>query len=216
MRFMPATAVWLLDTVLFGLVLTMAAGQIGHLLSTRGRDDLQRSDAGGVPGMATMAMIVVLMLKWAMLVSLPVGMQWWPSDWRRVFNFVYPRPIYRALILAPLWGRWGILLAAGIGRTARGCDPVTASLCRAVRPTFILASVLVPILLSGVYCSHKNNRLIGVIMGLVVLAVTFIGTVIMTRRTSGQTRSSLLATGLLSELTFLACYLGFGRYIGGW
>jgi len=215
-RFMPATTVWLLDTAFFGSMLAVAVARVAHAWTSRQRAGGEPSTADDASAIGVLALVAVLVVKWAMLVSLPMGMPWWPSDWRRWFNFAYPRPIYRPLLLAPLWGRWAILLAAGIGRTARSCDPATTSLCRAMRPSFTLTALLGPMFLSAVYCSRQGNRLIGVVLGLMVLGISFAGAVTLARKFGGQTRWTLLAAGQLAELAFLACYLGLRPYILGW
>jgi hypothetical protein len=152
---------------------------------------------------------------WALVTSIPFEPPWWPSpsDWRHYFNFLYPRPIYRPLVLAPIWGHWGILLAATIGRTASHADAPTVHFCQAMRPGRLLVHTILPTALTAIYASREENRLIGVVISLLVLGVAYAAAVIFARKGDGQTRQSLLAVGMVALLAFLAIYRAFWPFI---
>ena len=79
---------------------------------------------------------------------MPVAAPWYPSpdDWRHYFVFMYPAPVYRPLVLAPLWGRWALLLAATVGPPARQADAMTTTLHATMGPTRLLAAAVLPFL----------------------------------------------------------------------
>ena len=55
----------------------------------------------------------------------------------------------------------------------------------------------------------------GVVLAMVVFAVTYVVSVVMARRGGGQTRQSLFAAGQIAQLTCLALYRGFWPLIHG-
>ncbi len=160
---------------------------------------------------ATLTMGLAVLALWVLITSIPWESPWWPapSDWRHRFSFLYPSPIYRPLLLTPIWGRWGILLAATIGRTARHADGQTQALERAMSPGRLLRQTILPVVLTAVYCSRGGNLVIGAIISLLVFGAAYLAAVIMARRGGGQTRQSLYATGLIAQIAFLAIYRAF-------
>src|SRR5262249_3081385 len=129
------------------------------------------------------------------------------------FNFLYPKPIYRPLLLAPLWGRWGIVMAACIGRTADAADPAVVALCRQMTPGRLLRQAVLPLSLSCLYFSREVDFLIGAVIALVVFGLSYVACVVMARRLGGQTRTTLLATGQVAQIVFLATYRAMGLQI---
>ncbi|MHC4063380.1 MAG: adenosylcobinamide-GDP ribazoletransferase [Planctomycetota bacterium] len=210
-RLMPALAVWLVDVVLFGqLMLRGAAGTIDKWAGDR--------ESGGAAAMwigqaGMIGLFVLLILKLGLWTALPAGVEGWPGDWRRFFNFAYPRPVLRPLILAPVWGRWGMILAAGIGRTAPAEGGPIAGLSGARSPAVVLGWFLPVLGLSAIYCGRHGRWMIGCIIGLAVLGVTFLFSVVSARRFSGHTRFTVYAAGLLSEIAFLVFYLAASQRI---
>ncbi|MCL2330465.1 MAG: hypothetical protein FWC56_04085, partial [Phycisphaerae bacterium] len=55
--------------------------------------------------------VLVVLVKYSLLISLPKGEVVWSADWREKLGLLYPSVIYRPLILMPIWGRWAVLLA---------------------------------------------------------------------------------------------------------
>jgi hypothetical protein len=217
LRLIPALVVVLLECLLTGPFLALGLSRTVHLLAgvrpTRGGTD----PAAPLSPVGTLILGLTLLSEWVLIASIPVVSGWWPStgDWRHHFNFLYPAPLYRPLVLAPLWGRWAILLAATIGRTARQADPTTVALCDAMRPRRVLLHCLLPFALTSVFFSRGGNLLIGVVLGLLVFGVTYLVGVGMARRGGGQTRQSLYAAGQIAQLAFLALYRAFWPAIHG-
>ncbi|MFO0973389.1 MAG: adenosylcobinamide-GDP ribazoletransferase [Phycisphaerae bacterium] len=219
LRVIPALAVVLLEALISGRYLLLSAAQVADLLHAQanGRDaepSLAAPDA--TPGWhGTLILGLLLLAFWALLVSVPVVNPWWPEpeDWRSKFNWLYPRPIYRHLLLAPLWGRWGVLLAACLGRTARRTDATTQAFCRAASPARLLRHSILPVSLTCIYFSRERNFLIGAVIGLAVLACSYLASVTLARRLGGQSRTTLLATGQIAQLAFLALYRAMWKTI---
>jgi hypothetical protein len=217
MRVLPAMTVTLLECLITGLFLVLGLARTIHLLAGLTPRHLDHEPSSPLSPVGTLVLALTVLCQWVLIVSFPDVTTWWPSDWdwRHYFNFMYPRAIFRPLILAPLWGRWGVLLAATLGRTARQADPLTAALGQAMRPSRLLRQAFLPIVLTAIYCSREHNRFIGVVLAMVVFAATYVVSVVMARRGGGQTRQSLFAAGQIAQLTCLALYRGFWPFIHG-
>jgi hypothetical protein len=165
----------------------------------------------------SLVLCLAILSQWVLITSAPAVSPWWPSptDWRHHFNFLYPAPLYRPLLLAPMWGRWGVLLAATIGRTARRADLPVRTLCETMSPGRLLKHAILPTTLTAIYASRGGNLAIGLILSVVVFAIAYLAAVIMVRRGGGQTRQSLHATGQVAQLAFLALYRAFWPFIHG-
>lgn len=208
----PALFVVLLEAFVTGRYLPLALARVVD------RFDAGESGRGAVPEIddlsspprlrGTLVLLLIVLVQFVFVGSLRNYNPWWPpqDDWRHYFNFLYPRPIYRPLLLAPLWGRWAVLLAATIGRTAEQADSATVAICRSMTPGRLLRLAVLPLLLSCIYFSREQNFLIGAVIGLAVFAISFIACVLMARRLGGQSRTTLLATGQVAQIAFLAVY----------
>jgi hypothetical protein len=217
LRLVPAAVVLLVDVLFTGYYLFGGlTSTVGALTGHRHAREPEGNEALGLALPAVMALLLAIILELVLVSALRTGAWWWPSDWRRHLNFAYPRLIYRPLLLAPLWGRWAILLSASVGRVAHRSHPSAAGLSKAVSPTFVLVSFIPPLILTAAYCSRSGNVIIGTIIALAVLGLTFVSSVIMARRGGGQTRRSMLAAGKIAELMFLSAFVGMSGYIRGW
>jgi hypothetical protein len=159
-----------------------------------------------------MALAILLALKLGLWVSLPNEAAYWHGDWRRIFNPFLPRPLYRPLILAPLWGRWGLMLAAGIGRTAasgRGLAGVSGF----ASPGAILGWFGLNLVLTAAYCSGQGKWMIGCMISLAVMGVAYFFSAAAARRFSGQREVTIYATAMVAELAFLIGYLALSQHI---
>lgn len=212
-RLVPAMAVWLVDVSLLGLaaVLGMARTADRWTLASAGAGDGRLVRSLGTAAIVTLG--VVLIVKLVLWAAIPKGIAGWPADWRRYFNVLYPAPVYRPLILAPMWGRWALILAASVGRTAPGEGTHLAGLSRARSPLVVLGWFVVNLLVTAVYCGRQGRWMIGCMIALAVLGVGFLFAVASARRFSGHTQSSVYATGLVAEVTFLVFYLAASQRI---
>lgn len=213
LRLVPGLAVALLEAFITGRLLipamASASDAIGEQQDRRSAHPASRSLLQTpLTSRGVLVLLACFLTQWALVVSIPVWTPWWPTsdDWRSNFNFLYPRPIYRPLLLAPLWGRWALLMAASLGRTSASADPATVEFCRSVRPGRLLRHAILPLALTCVYCSRERNVLIGLLIGMIVFAVSYLAGVIYARRLGGQSRITLLATAQLAQIAFLATY----------
>lgn len=215
LRLVPALAIVLLEAIITGRYLLLALASVEDIAARRpdatDAEALEPSPAALAQPFGAWGILVLILsvvTQWTLLVSIPRVTPWWPppEEWRSYFNFLYPQPIYRPLLLAPLWGRWAILLAGSIGRTARSAEPSIASLCAALTPGCVLRNALIPIILTCVYFSRERNFMIGAVIGLVVFAIAYLAGVRLAHRFGGQNRLTLLAAGQIAQVTFLAVY----------
>ena len=202
---------WLADVSFLGLLMVLGAART---VDRWGGEDKDLAAGSGRLGLAgTIALFVLLIFKLALWTAIPVGVAGWPGDWRRFFNFAYPRPVFRPLLLAPMWGRRGMILAASIGRTAPAEGGPIPGLLGARSPAVVVGWFLPVLGLTAVYCGRGGRWTIGCMIGLAVLGVTFLFAVIAARRFSGHTRFSVYAAALISELAFLIFYLAASQRI---
>jgi len=206
-RLMPAVAVWLLDVALCGSVLMFGAARVAQRIATR-----SVPPDPAVPvllSVGTVVFVVVCTLKLMLWIAIPHGVSTWPGIWGSTLNFAYPHTFYRPLILAPMWGRWGVLLAAGLGRPAPHADPLVRGLMVRQSPATVLAWFLPVAVLTAVYCGYNAKWMYGAVIALGVMGVTYLYGVAVAYRLTGQSRDTLRAAGLIAELTFLILYTGF-------
>jgi len=213
---MPATAVWLLDAALLGTLLYLgAAGTLARFVDP---SLLGNGAVGEKPTrypIEVLILVTLLLLKLMLLVAIPQGISGWPAadDWRSHFNWVYARPHYRPLILAPMWGRWAMLLVGSIGRLRDRSDIQLTRFCGSLSATLVLLWMVPVTVLTAIYCGRLGRWMFGCIIACIVLAGTYLYAVIAAHRQGGQTRDSILGAGLLGELIFLVAYEAFAANI---
>jgi len=204
-RLIPTLAVVALECAVLGRGLVLG---LARSLDER---DPQR---GGPPPAGSLTSVLTLVLTvaayWALLAGIPDRIGWYPShdDWRSWFNVLYPRSTYRPMLLAPVWGRWAILLAAGVGRAATDADPLVRGLSAAVRPGRVLLWAIVPIGLTALYTAREGpGRLFqGLLVTLLVMLVTYVAAVLFARRRGGQDADTICAAATIAQLAFLTAY----------
>lgn len=163
---------------------------------------------------ASVAVALAVLLKFMMLLSLPVGAYPWPADWREHLGPLFPAVIYRPLVLMPLWGRWALLLAMSLGRMTPQSPAPLRDMAGGVRLAAMMAWWLATTLLTIAYSSAAITHLAhGVVIALGVLVSTYLASFWMARRSGGQNEDTVLATGLVAEIAFLAFYLPVARLI---
>jgi hypothetical protein len=205
-RVIPALSIVLIECLLTGPFLALGLARTAHLLSGAKPLAAVVDPKSPLSPVGTLVLTLTLLTEWVLIASIRADAAWWPSshDWRSKFNFIYPAPIYRPLLLAPIWGRWGMLLAASVGRTARGADEAIVLFCESMRPARMLRYAVLPVALTAIYFSREGNVFIGLIMALIVFAGTYIVAVLLAQRGGGQSRQSLYAAGQIAQLAFLA------------
>jgi len=202
MRLVPTVSLLAVDLAWFGY--RLVAGSAALFSRRRDADDARGAAVvGGV-----LAVLLIVLLKQALLLSLPYGARPQPADWRQHLGILYPAPIYRPLILMPVWGRWAMMLAAAMGRAAPGASARTVRLTagmglRAVGAGWAAAALLTLLYVPApqVYLGHA------VLVAVGTLVAAYFTAFLLGRRERGQTEETILATGLAGELSFLLLYL---------
>jgi hypothetical protein len=79
-----------------------------------------------LPGI--LAIFMALLIKFSALLAMPYHAPWWPADWRRIFNRLYPQMHFRIFILLGLWGKLGFVISASTGQTAENIDATSKAI----------------------------------------------------------------------------------------
>lgn len=206
-RVLPALAVVLLECTLTGYLLIVG-------LSRAAGSAVRHDGPAGATAHAERGPLILMLAvaaHLALFISLPERIGWYPAhdDWRSYLNPLYPQVTYRPLLLAPLWGRWAMILAAGVGRAAPDADELTRALCRAVRPARVLRTLLVPLAVFAVYMNREGQFFQGLFASLIVFLSAYLTALLLARRWGGQTRDTIHAAGAMAQMTFLASYRAF-------
>ncbi len=202
-RLMPAVCVWLVDVSFCGGVMLLATARL--------TDRLTGSAGGGtVPfgAVGLVAFVVLTILKLTLWIAIPEGVSTWPGIWSSALNIAYPHAFYRPLLLAPLWGRWGMVLSSGLGRPSDDADPLVRQLATRGWSQVVLGSFVVIAGLTAVYCGYSGRWPYGCVVALGVMGLTFLFGVLASRRVGGQSRETIRACGLVAEFSFLILYMG--------
>ncbi len=218
LRVMPAMTIVLVECLVTGLLLVLGSARtVERMRSPDHRTETIADRRAPLTPLGTLILLLIVLTLGSLIISIPREHPWWPSptDWRHSLRWLYPAPIYRPLILAPLWGRWGILLAASIGRASAHAEAQTVALSEAMRPTRLLLHTILPTALTAVYCSRDGNIFIGVVLSMFVFGATFLATVIIAQRCGGQTRNTLFAAGQVAQLMFLVGHRAMWPIIHG-
>jgi hypothetical protein len=211
LRLLPALAIIGFDVLVLSRCLFLA---LTNWASVE-RDEDSPNPSEPIAAWPAMVVVIALVSEFTLVLSLPHLQGWWPSshDWRSWFNWMYPYPLYRPLLLAPIWGRWGILVALCMGRAAADADPLTRSYVGSMRPIHLFGHSILPVALTTIYCSRGGNFVTGPMIAVIILAATVLFATIATHQRGGQTRTTALATGLVTQIVFLIVYRGFWRLI---
>lgn len=224
-RWLPAVAVLAVDMGFCGHRLLAGIGRL-HRLPQSGT----ACDPGGVTLGVLLAVLLVLVAKYAMLLSLPVGnvvkavpnINWYlPSQVRW---FCPDMVIYRPLLLMPIWGRWAIGLAMLIGRVSSSEPEWLGRMTMGLSLPRVLAQWLTVTVVTMAYCATvisgdsvfiPSGRALayGLVISIAVMVIAYWASFLMARRGDGQTESSILLAGLVAELAFLALYLHLANLI---
>ncbi|GMV97443.1 MAG: hypothetical protein AMXMBFR83_18010 [Phycisphaerae bacterium] len=179
---------------------------------------LGRAPAPGQPDVrAALTLMLVGLLKFGFFLTIPIGATPYPADWREHLGPLYPGVIYRPIVLMPLWGRWGILLAMSIGRVSDSGSGRLKAMAGGLRLFEAILHWCPIALLTVAYVSPDDQHLAnGVVIALAVLVATYLANFTLALRFGGQDEDTVAATGLVAELAFLALYLPIARAIYGY
>jgi hypothetical protein len=217
LRLVPDLAVVIADLLLTSCF-TMAGVRMLESLASRD-DSLLNNHRKDITAAGVLAAIVLILVTYATLLAIPKGIEWWPADWRRHLHWMYPRPIFRPLVVMPMWACWSMVLAAGIGRARPepiGAPNLLDKLAGQATPSHIFLGFLPAALLTAVYASRDKNPAIGFGIALVVFLCVYVAAMAAALRWRGQTGVTILAAGLVGRVAFVLCWLFIGRVLHGW
>lgn len=186
--FMPVAAV-----IAVGLLWPYARSVLAMAESLVGRDG-QRS-------VAVAALVVV----WTLMLLGIRGQDDWPHYLPPILQWTRPQAMLRAMLLAPLWGGWAMLLAGQFSRPSARTEPVVAAFARGCG-VFTTMIVLAPLLLATVtYFNNLPWTQLSISATAIIVAAA--GGALLCRRWGGLCRSALLATNMLTQIAFILAYL---------
>lgn len=156
-------------------------------------------------GHRPMAVGVIL----AGMVLMWLGLKSWNPDFPThlppAWQWLRPRTMFRALMLAPLWGGWSMLVACLLCKPSAATPPAVSAYARGCSPPAAAAVLAVVLSATIVYFNHLPWRQLSIsVVAMVVAAVS--GPVICRQR-GGLDRNVLLGANLLTQLAFLLAYL---------
>jgi hypothetical protein len=143
------------------------------------------------------------------MVLVLLGLRSWNADYPTYlpprWQWIRPRTMFRALMLAPLWGGWAMLVACQLGKPADSASPPVVAFVRGC--TLLATCAVLAVVMSAtiIYFNHLPWRQVSI--SLVAMGTAVAGGPLLSRRRGGLDRDVLLATNLLTQLAFLLAYL---------
>jgi len=113
--------------------------------------------------------------------------------------------LYRVLILMPFWGGWAMLITGQFCRPNQYTEPAVSAFVRGCGPLAATACMLPPALLTWAYFHFLQGWEISISAVTIVAAIA--GGIVLSRRTGGLKRCTLLAGNVLTQLAFVLAYL---------
>jgi len=129
----------------------------------------------------------------------------WPTHLPAGWTWLWPRALHRALLLAPVWGAWAMLILGRFHRAGDRTDRPTRRLAENVSPVAAAVGLAVPLAGSLIYLNFAYPWHVVPPIGAVVAALG--GGTALVRLRGGLGRPVLLATNFLTQLAFLVSYL---------
>jgi cobalamin synthase len=123
----------------------------------------------------------------------------------RVLEWIRPQPWYRALLLAPVWGSWAMLLTVQFHRPDENTEPCVASFARRCGPATAAFTMAATLMVSLWYFNHLSWWQFSIPL-VTILSAASAGAWFC-RVAGGLRRDPLLAVNLLTQMAFLAAYL---------
>jgi hypothetical protein len=141
----------------------------------------------------------------------------WPGGWLAglsetwrhalagLWRGLFPMVVQRVLILAPLWGAWGMLAACQFCHARERTSEPVAALARGVSAPALALAMTLPLGMTLLWLYFLGWwRLM--VPGVTIVFAIAAGRVLCARE-GGLTRRVLLAVNVLTQLVFLAAYL---------
>lgn len=129
----------------------------------------------------------------------------WPTRLPQAWAWLWPRALYRVLLLTPVWGAWSMLALGQFHRPSARTDAPARHFAAGVSPLATAAWLAVPLAGSLIYLNFLFpwHFLPPVAAMLAALG----GGTLIVRLRGGLSRAALLATNFLTQLAFLIAYV---------
>jgi hypothetical protein len=160
-----------------------------------------------------LAVFLLILLKFTALLAMPYQTPWWPADWRRFFNFLYPKALYRVLILAGVWNSAAILLASATGPTRKTANASDCSFRKQMSIKSLLGNLLITFVLTSIYFSSWRNHALGLLVAFILFLVMYLISMLLAWRLKGHDRFTSFACAQIAETLVLLSYLIISRYM---
>ncbi len=185
---------------------------IGITIKEMVKKNTSEDDSLGGILLVFVVILLVILLKYSIFLAMPYHSLRCPSDWRRFFNFMYPRMNFRVLILMGLWGKMGILISSATGYRSSALPEVERRLREKTTVKSLLILLFWVVLITGIYLSSWQSRALGVVIAVIVFLLTYIYSMVVSWYLKGHTRFSMLSAGEVAEVVLLLCYLASAKY----
>ena len=185
----PATAALVVMTL---GVYRRAVVALGSLLSRR-----------SPPALGVSVVVVTLL---ACLLGLRSWHSDWPTDFPVAVQWMRPIPLFRALVMAPLWGMWSMLAVCLFAPVTRRTELAVSQLVGRVGAGFVAFWMVLLVLLNSWWFGFLDAVFNGVAISLTPIIAGLAAGQWFCYRTGGVTRKALLATNLLAQLAFAFAY----------
>ena len=150
--------------------------------------------------------ITVLVAAWVLIL---LGLQGWHPDWAVSYpswiRWARPMAVFRPLILAPLWGAWGMMITCLFSRPSFTMQPAVSAYAGRCGPIFVAAAMAVNLGLSLWYFNYLPWSQAAIPCATAVVAL--ISGLALSRGGRRLTRKVLLANNLVAQLAFLTAYV---------
>lgn len=152
--------------------------------------------------------LVGVVAAWAALLSYAV--RYWNPDWPThlpaAAAWLWPRALYRVILLAPVWGSWSMVVLGKFHASTAKTDPYPQALADGTSPVAAAALLALPLAGSFIYLMFLAQPLRFVPPAAAILAA--LGGGALAIRIRGRLcREALLAANVLTQSAFLLAYL---------
>ena len=150
--------------------------------------------------------VTALVVVWVLIL---LGLQGWHPDWPVSYplwiRWARPMAVFRPLILAPLWGAWGMMITCLFSRPSFTMQPAVAAYAKRCGPVPVAAAMAVNLAMSLWYFNYLPWVQAAIPCATAVVAL--VSGLALSRGGRRLTRRVLLANNLVSQLAFLLAYV---------
>ena len=146
----------------------------------------------------------------AIAYALNYAVRYWDPDWPTQLSpqwtWLWPRALYRVILLAPLWGVWSMPAIGQFRRPTDGTDAATRHLIVTAGPLTTAMALALPLAGTFIFLMFLPPAM-RFIPPAAAIAAGIGGGGVICRIRGAICRDALLATNLLTQLAFIAAYL---------